>query len=412
MVAETFLEPAGFASSVPFLPPNPSFASVKLAKVLLSLPRPIANSSDDDTADAPLEHLHNLLVALRNLRVSLNSLALLAIPADFIAKDRLESARDALLVFGEVVDDSVGAGVEGVAADDLAGGIVDGLAHAHGGAGGVVHIKDGRVGVEAGGVEVVGVLHGERGEGLEVAVLDGLFHGFLAFGDDVGRALLEEGRGCDGRLHASRGGDVFLFGAGDEDAGAHFGPVAGRCYLVGQAVASVLLFSLLPAGVASEQTAACGAGALASDLAEVGRSGGELVEVCNGADESSEASSAGSETGGGGEVVLTDDLELEVGELGKGVVVGLDIFTELAKLAETSLGPCAGDVLVLAVQGEGVVGEVGAARGGGVGAEVILREGDGERGVGGQVEFGVSLSPVPEGGSEWSVIGAGRVWRC
>jgi hypothetical protein len=72
------------------------------------------------------------------------------------------------------------------------------------------------------------------------------------------------------------------------------------------------------------------------------------------------------------------------------------------------LGAGARDVLVLAVEGEGVLGEGGAAGGGGVGAEVVLREGDGEGGVGGQVELGVTLAPVSVHGgvsdatvSEW-----------
>jgi len=63
------------------------------------------------------------------------------------------------------------------------------------------------------------------------------------------------------------------------------------------------------------------------------------------------------------------------------------------------LGAGAGDVLVVAIEGEGVFGEVGAAGGGGVRAEVVLGEGDGEGGVGGQVELGVTLAPVSmEGG--------------
>ena len=101
-----------------------------------------------------------------------------------------------------------------------------------------------------------------------------------------------------------------------------------------------------------------------------------MVEVGNGADESSKAGCTGGQTSGCGEVVLGDDLELQIGELGKAVIIGLDILAELAELAETGLGTGAGNVLVLAIEGEGVLGEVGAARGGGVGAEIVLGEGD------------------------------------
>jgi hypothetical protein len=103
--------------------------------------------------------------------------------------------------------------------------------------------------------------------------------------------------------------------------------VAGRCDLVGQAVTAIILLTLLPAGVATEQTPASGARALACDLAEVGGGSGELVEVRNGTNESGEAGSAGGKTGSCGEVVLRDNLELEVGELGLGVVTGLNILS-------------------------------------------------------------------------------------
>ena len=66
----------------------------------------------------------------------------------------------------------------------------------------------------------------------------------------------------------------------------------------------------------------------------------------------------------------------------------------LAQLFQTCLGALAGDVLGLVVEGEGVGLEGGRAGGGGVGAEVVLGEGDGEGGVGGEVEDGVAFAPV------------------
>ena len=57
------------------------------------------------------------------------------------------------------------------------------------------------------------------------------------------------------------------------------------------------------------------------------------------------------------------------------------------------------------------MGEGGAARGGSVGAEVVLGEGDGEGGVGGQVEFGVTLAPVSvDGGVRDGEVNEG--WDC
>lgn len=230
-----------------------SFHIEHLAKVLLRLPGTVTNRSDNHTADALLQRLNSVLIALRNLHIALDRLVL---PARLVAQESLESASDALLVLGKVVDDSVRAGIESVAADDLASSVIDGVAQPDGRARSVVHVEDWRCGVEAGGMEVVGVFHGEGGEGFEVAVVDGLLHGDHALGDDVVGALLEEGGGGDGGLHAAGGRDVFLLGAGDEDAGAHVGPVAGGRDFVGQAVAAVLLLTLLPAGVAAEQTPA------------------------------------------------------------------------------------------------------------------------------------------------------------
>jgi len=66
---------------------------------------------------------------------------------------------------------------------------------------------------------------------------------------------------------------------------------------------------------------------LTCDLAEVGRGCGELVEVCNGTNKSGETSSAGRKAGGCGKVVLGHDLELEIGELGLGVIGGLDVLS-------------------------------------------------------------------------------------
>jgi hypothetical protein len=79
---------------------------------------------------------------------------------------------------------------------------------------------------------------------------------------------------------------------------------------------------------------------------------------------------------------------------------GSAIFHLLAVLAEffeACLRALAGDVLGLAVEGEGVGVEGRSAGGGGVGAEVVLGEGDGEGGVGGEVEEGVAFAPVSGG---------------
>ena len=173
-----------------------------LAKVLLRLPGPITNGSDDHTADALLQRLDSNLIALRDLHIVLDRLVL---PARLVAQESLESAGHALLVLSEVVDDSVRTGIKSVAADDLARSVVDSVAQPHRRAGSVVHVEDWRRGVEAGGVEVVRIFHGDGGEGLEVAVVDRLLHGDHALGHDVVGTFLEKRRGSNGGLHAAGG---------------------------------------------------------------------------------------------------------------------------------------------------------------------------------------------------------------
>lgn len=131
------------------------------------------------------------------------------------------------------------------------------------------------------------------------------------------------------------------------------------------------------------------------DAGEVRWGGGQLVEVCDGADEGGEPGGGTGEAGGGGEVVLGHDFQGVRGELGQRGVGGLELGTESAQLAEAGLGAGARDVLRGAIEEERVFfGVRGRARGGGVGAEVGLREGDGEGGIGGEVELCVALAPI------------------
>lgn len=86
------------------------------------------------------------------------------------------------------------------------------------------------------------------------------------------------------------------------------------------------------------------------------------------------------------------------------------MLAEGTQLAEAGLGAGAGDILGGAIEEEGVfLGVGGGARGGGVGAEVVLGEGDGEGGIGGEVELGVAFSPVLDYGDVDGCRGAGAV---
>lgn len=153
-----------------------------------------------------------------------------------------------------------------------------------------------------------------------------------------------------------------------------------------------------PSDVAAEQRAAGGPGALARDKGQLRGALGQLVQVGDGPDEGGEPGGGRGQAGGGGEVVLADEPQgqcAQLGQRGVGVLEGLAAGPELT---EACLGAGARDVGGLAVEEEGVgAGRVGgAAGGGGQGAQVGLREGDGEGRVGREVELGVTLAPVPE----------------
>ena len=106
-----------------------------------------------------------------------------------------------------------------------------------------------------------------------------------------------------GRLHTRCAADGLFLRGDDEDEGAHFGPVAARGDEAGFAVGAGGEDAVIPCYVAAEEGTAGGAGALAGDEGEFGRGLGELVEVCDGADEGGEAGGGGGEAGGCGEVV-------------------------------------------------------------------------------------------------------------
>lgn len=252
----------------------------------------------------------------------------------------------------------------------------------------------GGVGVGAGGVEGVGVAHGVLGKGGEVLGLDGLLELDHVVAGDLGYPVLEEVRGVDGQLHARGGRDVLLGGADDEDEGAQV-PVVGLGDELGEGVAAVGGAAHPPGDVAAEHAPAGGAGALSGNLGQLRGRVGQLVEVGDGADEGGEAGGRRGETGGRGEVVLRGDLQLELGQLGKGAVLGLETGALAAELAEAVLGPLAVEVGELAIEVELVLGVGARGRGRGAGLEVVLGQGRRERGVRREVELGVSLTPVP-----------------
>lgn len=76
--------------------------------------------------------------------------------------------------------------------------------------------------------------------------------------------------------------------------------------------------------------------------------------------------------GRGGKVILRYDTKLHASKLGQTGIAGFGGEAETTELAETGLHARAGNILQLAIEGEGIGVEVGRARGSGVRAEVVL----------------------------------------
>lgn len=261
----------------------------------------------------------------------------------------------------------------------------------------VVHVEDRRPGVQASGVEAVGVAHRDLCEGGEIAVLDGGLDGSHPLRNNSARAGSKKVRGSDGRLHTLSAGDILLCGTDNQDEGTHFRPVRLRRNLLCQTVASILQGSSAPGDITTHQRTAGGTRALTSDAAQITGRLGQLVKVCHGTNEGRKPGSRTGETGGGGEVVLGNNAKREAGQLGQRGVCILELATVGAQAGQTSKCTLRGlDVLGLAVQGELVLGGVERSAGsGGERAEGTLRKGDGERGVGRKVENSIALAPVP-----------------
>ncbi|KAF5385921.1 hypothetical protein D9615_002600 [Tricholomella constricta] len=179
----------------------------------------------------------------------------------------------------------------------------DGPAH-------VVHIKDGRLRVERDGMELVRVRHRHLCERIKVPALDRRGYSGHALGHDVGDAVLEEGRGLDGALHAAGGGGALFVIGDDADEGVHVGPVGLWCDLDGERVLSVGARALFPGDEAAVERAAGRAGALACDEGERGGGDGERIKLGEGGDEGGEAGGGGREASGGGEVVVGGDVDV------------------------------------------------------------------------------------------------------
>mmetsp|Transcript_14137 Transcript_14137/g.46327 ORF Transcript_14137/g.46327 Transcript_14137/m.46327 type:complete len:291 (+) Transcript_14137:525-1397(+) len=144
-------------------------------------------------------------------------------------------------------------GVERVAAHDRPARVVEGVHQPHHGTRGVVHVEDGWEGVEAGGVELVRVLHHQLGHRRKVPRPVSRLHPLHACWHDGGRAVREQRAGLDRSLHAGGGGDGLLGVGDDKDEHLQLGPVGLGRHLPRARVGAVGFAAHVPGDKASGQ---------------------------------------------------------------------------------------------------------------------------------------------------------------
>lgn len=169
---------------------------------------------------------------------------------------------DGLDVLRPGVDHRVWSGVVGVGCDvALAsgdGGAVELADEGHDGSGHVVHVEDGRLGVEAAGVELVRVLHGDLSESVKVFGADGFRDSLHALRHDMLDAMLQQGRGLNGALHACCRRRSFFEVGHDANESLQVGPVRLRGDLHSIRVLAVGLLPHLPRDKATKDGSAGG----------------------------------------------------------------------------------------------------------------------------------------------------------
>lgn len=240
--------------------------------MILHADRAFAHTGQDDPTDALAQNIPILVSgAGRVVGTDRDRLALLAVPAVLGGQHALEAGQHGVAVPVQVVDDGVGAGVEGVGGPQALGFGVERLDGPDGGPAHVIQVEDGRLRVQAGGVEAVAVTHGDAREGVEVAGRDGGFHRAHACGHDRVGSRSEQARRLHRRLHPRRAAHPLFGRAHHQDQRPHLGPVAPWCHQPGHAVEPVVLRAVVPRHIAAQQAAARRPGPLARDERQLRR---------------------------------------------------------------------------------------------------------------------------------------------
>mmetsp|Transcript_18800 Transcript_18800/g.36846 ORF Transcript_18800/g.36846 Transcript_18800/m.36846 type:complete len:342 (-) Transcript_18800:95-1120(-) len=299
-------------------------------------------------------------------------------------------------------DNCVRAGVESVAADGAIGFlVVDGMHKARNIVRGVSHVRNRRVGIEAGRMELVAVLHAQLSERLEVLGLNGFLHSLHALGYYVFRAELKQLTRTHRVNHASCAAGGLLVIRHDTNKRVHVRPVLFRCHLVRTRVYSIILNSHFPLDIASIQTTGCAARACTGNLREL-----TLVGLLDAEDERESLDKAcvargrRGQTSSSRERVSRDHVNLvifQVRACHKHIPALINnISSTCTDGLEDALHALVGREvgLFLVVKPDAVLVEVGTDGNRGNSLQIVLVQSHRKRGVDWQVELAVTLAPV------------------
>ena len=239
----------------------------------------------------------------------------------------------------------------------------------------IIHVKDGRVSVEAGGVELVAVLHGQLRKLGEITLHNGVLHLLHPLRDHRICAVAQQRAGLHAGLHPRGAAHPLFVVADDQDQDLELRPVGLWHHLHRQAVRAVRLHTHVPLHKAAIKTAAGAARSLSGDGGELAEGYSEAVQLCEGKDEAGIPRGRRGQAGRGREVVDRADVHLQVSQAS-----WVSLCTcQLPDRGEADLQPRVGHILSVTIQPQLVITEVNTRRNAGRRLQVILTKGSTRR---------------------------------
>ena len=171
----------------------------------------------------------------------------------------LHGAQDCGHVLFTHVQHGIGTSVKGIGShrilSSLSSRTIQLLYDLHNGTRRVVHVKDRRSRVQAAGVEVVRVGHGDACKGAKVAGRNGFRHGTHSLRDHMTDAVLQQRRRLDRLLHAARGRRALLAIVHHTNQDVQVGPVFAIRHRHSKGVGAVVSRAHIPRDKAAKHGA-------------------------------------------------------------------------------------------------------------------------------------------------------------